>query len=47
MKELHLDILCDQFTKRNIYSFIRIGQKLPSDVKNSEMKEICEIAKHV
>ena len=45
MRELHLDILCDQFTKRNIYSFTRICQKLPSDVKNSEMKEICEIVK--
>lgn len=45
MKEMHLEILCNKFTKRNIDNFLLICQKLPTDVQNSEMKEICEIAK--
>lgn len=45
MREMHLDILNVQFSKRNVNNFLRICQNQPSDVKNSEMKEICEIAK--
>lgn len=45
MKELRLEILCKQFTKRDVVNFLKICQKLPTDVQNSEMEEICEIAK--
>lgn len=45
MKLIHLEITGNHFTKRNINNFLRLCQKLPTDVQNSEMKDICEIAK--
>lgn len=45
MKSIHLEITGNHFTKRNINNFLRLCQKLPTDVQNSEMKDICEIAK--
>ena len=45
IKALHLEIHGSQFTKRNMNNFLRLCQNLPTDVQNSEMKEICEIAK--
>lgn len=45
MKEIHLLIHGNQFTRRNMNNFLRICQQLQTDVKNNEMKEICEIAK--
>ena len=42
---VHLEIRGGQFKKRNVENFLKICQKLPTDVKNSEMEEICEIAK--
>lgn len=45
MKEVHLSIHGNQFSKRNMKNFLRICQLLLSDVHNDETKEICEIAK--
>lgn len=40
-----LHILYDKFEHRNIENFLKIAQGIQSDVQNSEMKEICEIAR--
>lgn len=45
MSELHLEVNGNSFTNRNMNNFLRLCQNLPTDVKNEEMKEICEIAK--
>ena len=45
MKKLHLEITGAQLTNRNIHNFLLICQKQRTDVQNSEMKDICEIAK--
>ena len=42
---LHLTIVGDSFSNRSINNFLQLCQNLPSDVQNSEMKEVCEIAK--
>lgn len=42
---LHLRIADNSFTIRNIKNFLQLCQNLPSDVQDSEMEEICEIAK--
>lgn len=43
--ELRLEVVYCIFAIRNMENFLRICQNLPADVQNSEMKEICEIAK--
>ncbi|KAK8839388.1 hypothetical protein M9Y10_031737 [Tritrichomonas musculus] len=40
-----LVILPHSFTERSINNFLKLVQNLPTDVQDSEMKEICEIAK--
>ena len=45
MKNLQLEIKGNQFTKRNMDNFLKICQNLPTDVQNSELYEICTIAK--
>lgn len=45
LKTLHLEIHGSQFSKRCMNNFLRICQNLPTDVQDSEVKEICEIAK--
>ena len=45
IKTHHLEIHCNEFTKRNMNNFLNICQNLPNDIQDSEMKEICEIAK--
>ena len=40
-----LVILETSFTERSINNFLKLVQNLPTDVQDSEMKEICEIAK--
>lgn len=42
---LHLKINHDKFTERNIYNFLKLCQNQQTDVLNSEIPEICEIAK--
>ncbi|KAK8836508.1 hypothetical protein M9Y10_037768 [Tritrichomonas musculus] len=44
LKNLHLRIIYDKFSTRNINNFLRICQDLPTDVQNSEIFEISEIA---
>lgn len=44
-KQAHLIILCENFKHRNIENFLKIVQGIQADVQDSEMKEICEIAK--
>lgn len=43
--KLQLVVLYNKFTERSFENFLKICQGLPSDVLDSEMKEICEIAK--
>lgn len=45
IKSLHLEISGNQFTNRDMNNFLLLCQSQPTDVKNSEMKDICEIAK--
>ncbi|KAK8837768.1 hypothetical protein M9Y10_036306 [Tritrichomonas musculus] len=45
ISDLRLQIIYNQFTFRSIDNFLRLCQNLPTDVQDSEMKEICEIAK--
>ncbi|KAK8898348.1 hypothetical protein M9Y10_000633 [Tritrichomonas musculus] len=45
MRSIYLEINNVQFTKRNVNNFLRLCQKLPTDVQNNEMEEICQIAK--
>lgn len=40
-----LVILQHNFSERCIHNFLKLVQNLPADVQDSEMKEICEIAK--
>lgn len=42
--EPQLEILYENFSERNIENFLKICQNLQTDVQNSEIKEICEIA---
>ena len=42
---IHLEVLGDKFSYRNMNNFLKLCQNLPTDVDNSEMEEICEIAK--
>lgn len=43
--QAQLVILPGPFTPRNVENFLKLCQDLPTDVLDSEMKEICEIAK--
>ena len=43
--DLRLKIAGNEFSKRNIENFLKLCQNLPTDVQNSEMEEICRIAK--
>lgn len=40
-----LTILYDKFSARNVENFLKLAQGLQTDVQNSEMKEVCDIAK--
>lgn len=40
-----LNVSTNTFTNRNMENFLKLCQNLPTDVKDDEMKEICEIAK--
>ena len=42
---LHLKITDNKFNVRNIKNFLNLCQNLPADVQDSEMEEVCEIAK--
>lgn len=42
---LHLKINYDKFTERNVNNFLKLCQNLQTDVQNSEIKEICLLAK--
>ena len=43
--DLELEVAGYDFSNRNMNNFLKLCQNLPTDVQNSEMKEICEIAK--
>lgn len=45
INSLHLSIKCETFTERNIQNFLKLCQNQQSDVMNSEIPEICEIAR--
>lgn len=38
-------ISCDSFTERNMDNFFKLCQNLPTDVQDSEMEQICQIAR--
>lgn len=42
---LHLKVNDNKFTVRNMNNFFNLCQNLPADVQNSEMEEVCQIAK--
>lgn len=43
--QAQLVILVNNFSERCIHNFLNLVQNLPADVLDSEMKEICEVAK--
>lgn len=43
--DAQLEVIGSDFSYRNIDNFLKLCQNLPTDVQNSEMKDICEIAK--
>lgn len=43
--KMNLQINCDKFSDRDVENFLKLCQNLPTDVQNSEVKNICEIAK--
>lgn len=43
--KMNLQINCDKFTERDVENFLKLCQNLPTDVQNSEVASICEIAK--
>lgn len=45
IKSLRLKIEYDQFSERNVYNFLKLCQNQQTDVQNSEVQEICNIAK--
>ena len=45
INSLHLNIKYDKFTERNVFNFLKLCQNQQTDVVNSEIPEICEIAK--
>lgn len=45
MDEIYIIVPGNRFTLRNMSNFLKLCQKLPTDVENDEMKEICEIAR--
>lgn len=45
IKNMQLQINYDKFYERNVENFLKLCQNLPTDCTNSEVKEICEIAK--
>ena len=44
-QDFSLEIAGNEFTNRNIDNFLKLCQNLPTDVQDSEMEEICKIAK--
>lgn len=44
-KKMKLEIIYDHFSERNVENFLKLCQNLPTDCQNSEIKEICEIAR--
>ncbi|KAK8838333.1 hypothetical protein M9Y10_035756 [Tritrichomonas musculus] len=42
---ISLQVVGNDFTNRNMDNFLKLCQNLPADVQDSEMKQICEIAK--
>lgn len=45
INSIYLKINYDKFTVRNVNNFLKLCQNEPTDVQNSELKEICKIAK--
>lgn len=45
IEEIYILIPGHNFTLRNMSNFLKLCQKLPTDVENNEMEEICEIAR--
>lgn len=45
IQSLRLIIAYDQFLERNVDNFLKVCQGLQTDVNNSEVEELCEIAK--
>lgn len=45
IQSLRLKIEYDKFSERNIYNFLKLCQNQQTDVQNSEVQEICDIAK--
>ena len=45
LQSIHLKINYEQFSTRNVVNFLRLCQNEPTDVQNSELEEICLIAK--
>ena len=43
--KMNLQINCSKFTDRNVENFLKLCQNLPTDVQDSEVEGICEIAK--
>lgn len=43
--KMNLHINYQKFTERNVANFLKLCQNLPTDCQNSEVEEICEIAK--
>lgn len=43
--DICLEIIGQEFTNRNMNNFLRLCQSLSTDVQDSEMEEICKIAK--
>lgn len=43
-KAIRLKILGNEFTNRNMDNFLKLAQQSPTDIKNSEMEEICKIS---
>ena len=44
-QKMKLEIIHEHFSERNIENFLKLCQNIPTDCQNSEIKEICEIAK--
>lgn len=44
LRKLTLKIISEQFSDRNVENFLKLCQNIPTDCKDSEIPEICEIA---
>lgn len=45
VKKMQLQVVYEKFTERNVENFLKLCQNIQTDCQNSEVKEICEIAK--